>query len=314
MNTMTLLFSQQIFKMFLMLLAGFFAVRLRLIPPSAGKGLTQTVVGVIRPCAILCAFQVGYTSQRMLGLLLAFASAALVHLLLISLSRLLGRGRTALTAVERASIIYTNSGNLLIPLITASMGEEWAVYICAYMGILQVFVWTQGKSLICGEPQIDLRRALTNLNILSLAAGLLLFCLRIQFPPLAGQALASLGDTLGPASMLSIGISCASLKGFRPRLLPRLLAVTAIRLLLCPLLAAAVFWVLRLHVLLPDARQILLITVLGAGAPTGVVVSQIAQIYDRDAEYASLIGIVTMLASIFTLPALLLAYQAFIGL
>ena len=72
----------------------------------------------------------------------------------------------------------------------------------------------------------------------------------------------------------------------------------------------AVFLLLRLDTLLPGARQIVLITLLGAGAPTGVVVTQIAQLYDKDDDEASLIGVVTMACSLLTLPSLIWVYEA----
>lgn len=108
-----------------------------------------------------------------------------------------------------------------------------------------------------------------------------------------------IGDILGPASMLSIGISVSAIKHVGREKFSKLLTVTLMAIILA----------LRLNTLLPDAPHILLITLLGAGAPTGVVVSQIAQLYEKDAQYASLIGIVTMLCSIVTLPMLILSYE-----
>lgn len=223
------------------------------------------------------------------GTAFGFWWGILTHLVLIFLTWL-GRGSLALSPVEKASMIYTNSGNLLIPLVAASMGQEWAVYICAYMGILQICVWTDGKSLICGEPQVDFNRAFGNLNIISMVIGFSLFCARIQFPGIFGQAVKSLGDVLGPASMLSIGISVSAIEHVGREKISRLLTVTATRLVAYPLIVMAIFLALRLNTLLPDAPQILLITLLGAGAPTGVVVSQIAQLYDKDAQYAITYG------------------------
>lgn len=145
MSEMTVLFFQQIVKMFLMLLIGFLAVKAKIMPPTAGKGLSQVIVAVIRPCAILYAFQVDFTHERLLGLALAIFGAALSHVVLIFVTWLLGDKALHLSPVERASMIYSNSGNLLMPLIAATMGQEWLFYTCAYMSALQLFVWTHGK-------------------------------------------------------------------------------------------------------------------------------------------------------------------------
>ena len=309
MSEMNVLFFQQILKMFLILLIGFAAVKLRLMPATAGKGLSQVIVGVIRPCAILYAFQVDFTRERLLGLLLAIFGAALSHVVLIFVTELWGGRVLRMSPVEQASMIYSNSGNLLMPLIAFTMGQEWLFYTCAYMGSLQIFVWTHGKSLICQEPQIDWRRALGNINILAMALGFFFFCTGIRFPGMLGEAVQSISGALGSTSMLSIGISFATIAQVDLKKMARVAVVTAHRLILYPLLMLAVFLLLRLNTLLPGAQQIIMITLLGAGAPTGVVITQIAQLYDKEADHASLIGVFTMLCSIVTMPALIWIYE-----
>lgn len=313
MSEMTLVFFQQIVKMFLMLLIGFAAVKLRLMPASAGKGLSQVTVAVIRPCAIICAFQVALTRERLLGLGLAILGAFLTHVVLITVTGLLRR-RLQISPVEQLSMIYSNSGNLLMPLIAASMGQEWVFYTCAYIGVVQIFVWTHGKRTICQEPQIDWKRALVNINILAMAIGCLLFCLDFTIPAPLGPAMESLGNILGAACMLSIGISFATLKELDLKRISRVLGVTFFRLILSPLVMLAIFLLLRLHTLFPSAEQILLITILGAGAPTAVVVTQLAQLYDREIDHASLIGVATMMCSLVTLPALIWVYEMAVAL
>ena len=120
------------------------------------------------------------------------AGAALSHVVLIFVTWLLGDKALHLSPVERASMIYSNSGNLLMPLVAASMGQEWLFYTCAYMGALQVFVWTHGESLICGAPRINFKKALGNLNVLAMAVGFVLFCANIRFTGVAGQAVETL--------------------------------------------------------------------------------------------------------------------------
>jgi len=309
MSDMTLQFFFQILKMFLMMSIGYAAVKLKLMPATAGKGLSQVIVGVIRPCAILYAFQVELTPERLKGLLLAILGAFLSHFVLIFLTWLFGKKALHLSPVERASAIYSNSGNLLMPLIAATMGQDWLFYTCAYIGVVQIFVWTHGKSLICEEPQIDWKKALCNINILAMALGFFFFCTRIIFPGILGQGIKSLGDALGATSMLSIGISFATISHLDLKKISRVASVAVLRLILSPLAMMLIFLTLRLHTLLPGAQQILLITLLGAGAPTGVVITQMAQLYDKEADHASLIGVFTMLCALVSMPALIWVYE-----
>ena len=314
MSEMTLVFTQQIVKMFLMVLIGYGAVKLGLMPATAGKGLSQVSVAIIRPCAIIAAFQVAFSRERLLGLCLAIFAAALTHVVLIGLIWLMNRGKERFTPIEQLSMTYSNSGNLLMPLIAASMGQEWIFYTCAYIAVVQVFVWTHGKSVACREPQIDWKKALGNINILAMVIGLIFFCTSFTIPGPLGLAVDNLGDALGAASMLTIGVSFATLKGLDLKKFSKVLAVTGFRLILSPLLMLAIFLALRLHTLLPDAEQILLITILGVGAPTAVVVTQLAQLYDQEVDHASLLGVVTMLCSLVTLPTLIWVYETAVSL
>lgn len=313
MSELNLLFAQQIAKMFLMLLVGFLAVKSGLLPASAGKGLSQVTVFIIRPCAILYAFQVAFTREKAMGLLLAALAAVLTHGVFILLSWLLGKRLFRLSPVERASMIYSNAGNLLMPLIASTMGQEWLFYTCAYMAALQGFVWVHGKRLICEERRVDWKKAFCNVNILAIALGLLLFFADIRLTGVLGETLSGLAAPLGSASMLTIGISFATLSSLDLGHFSRVLLVAAHRLVLYPAVILGLIMASGVLTWYPGAHQILLITLLAAGAPSGVVVTQIAQIYGQEEDQASLINVFTMLCSILTLPALVWVYEALTG-
>ena len=40
-----------------------------------------------------------------------------------------------LDAVEKASMIYSNAGNLIIPIVTAVLGKEWVIYSSAFLSV-----------------------------------------------------------------------------------------------------------------------------------------------------------------------------------
>ena len=61
-----------------------------------------------------------------------------------------------------------------------------------------------------------------------------------------------------------------------------------------------------------EAEYILLIVLLATSAPSAVMVTQLAQIYDRDAKYASVINIMSVIFSIVTMPLIVLLYESLI--
>lgn len=117
---------------------GFLIVKAGLLKDEDSKVLSKIVLYLIIPCVILNAFQVDYTPETMRGLLVAFAASLLMQVVLLFAVSALGRV-FHLDAVEITSVYYSNSGNLIVPLVTAVLGAEWVLYSCVYMSVQLVF-------------------------------------------------------------------------------------------------------------------------------------------------------------------------------
>ena len=61
--------------------------------------------------------------------------------------------------------------------------------------------------------------------------------------------------------------------------------------------------------LVPDGQTILLVSLLATCTPSASTITQMAQIYGTDADYASAINVVTTLLCIFTMPLMVALYQ-----
>lgn len=125
--TISILLAQQIAQLFLMIFMGFLIVKAGLLKDEDSKVLSKIVLYLIIPCVILNAFQIGYTPETVRGLLVAFAASLLMQVVLLFAVSALGRV-FHLDAVEITSVYYSNSGNLIVPLVTAVLGAEWVLY------------------------------------------------------------------------------------------------------------------------------------------------------------------------------------------
>lgn len=123
----SILLAQQIVQLFLMIFMGFLIVKAGLLKDEDSKVLSKIVLYLIIPCVILNAFQVDYTPEMVRGLLVAFAASLLMQVVLLFAVSALGRV-FHLDAVEITSVYYSNSGNLIVPLVTAVLGAEWVLY------------------------------------------------------------------------------------------------------------------------------------------------------------------------------------------
>ena len=114
-----------------------------------------------------------------------------------------------LNTVEYTSAYYSNSGNLIVPLVTYILGKEWVIYGCVFMSVQLFFIWTHCKCKISGETEISLKKILLNINMISVFAGVFLFFTKIRFPEIIGNTLSSVGSMIGPLSMIVTGMLIA---------------------------------------------------------------------------------------------------------
>ena len=86
-------------------------------------------------------------------------------------------------------------------------------------------------------------------------------------------------------------------------------AIKRARLIALPLVVLCIFKYSGLAALVPDGQSILMISLLAASAPAAANVTQIAQVYGHEGDYAGAINVITTLLCIGTMPLMVLLYQ-----
>ena len=155
----SLLLMQQIAELFLMIFMGYVIVKAGLLKGEDSKVISKIVLYLIIPCVIINAFQVDYTSEKVQGLLLAFAASVMLQVVLLAIVWIAGR-LMGLNEVEKASVYYSNAGNLIMPIVTFVLGQEWVLYGCVFMSVQIVFVWSHGKWVLSRQSKIDWKKIL----------------------------------------------------------------------------------------------------------------------------------------------------------
>ena len=303
-----LILAQKILSLFIMMAMGALLVRTKLMKVSDGKAISTVALYLIVPCSIFTAFQVEYSEQIRDGLFLAAGVAILLHIGMIGLTEILGKWMK-LDSVEKASIIYSNSGNLIIPLVTSILGKEWVIYSTGFLCVQLILLWSHAKMMICEEPKFDLKKILLNINMITIAIGLVCFFTQIKLPSVFLDAVESVGSMIGPAAMLVTGMLIGSVD-FKTLLSYRRLPMIAIlRLVVYPVLGVAFIRFSGVAGLVQNGEMILMITFLAMTTPVATTITQMAQVYGKNAEYASAINVITTLACIITMPVMIMLYQ-----
>ena len=305
---MSLLLTKQIAELFIMILLGYILVKSNLLTKQDSKVLSTVALYIVTPCVIINAFQVQHSQDVKNGLILSFLAAIIIHIIYIVGVRIVGKAYT-LNGVEKATIIYTNAGNLIIPLVQALLGKEWVVYTTGYILVTTIFIWTHGRMLICEEKGFNVKELLKNVNVVACIMGILMFALKIQFPSLITETMDSISATIAPISMIVAGMLIAGMDVKDCLKNKRLYIITFLKMIVFPLFAVSLLKFTNLSSMVKNGDMILLISLLASIAPTAASVTQLAQIYDADSEYASAYYFITTLLCILTMPVFVWFYQ-----
>ena len=140
----SILLMEQIVELFIMILMGFIIVKAGIVKDEDSKVLSKVVLYLIIPCVIINAFQVDYTSETVKGLLIALTASVILQVMLLVIISIMGR-LFHLNEVEIASVYYSNSGNLIVPIVTFILGQEWVLYGCVFMSVQLIFCGLTAK-------------------------------------------------------------------------------------------------------------------------------------------------------------------------
>ena len=304
----SLLLMNQIIQLFIMIFMGFIIVKAKLLKAEDSKILSVIVLYLIIPCVIINAFQVDYTPQTVKGLLIALAGSVMTQVILLIVVSILGRV-FHLNEVEVASIYYSNSGNLIVPIVTFILGKEWVLYGCVFMSVQLVFIWTHCKKIISRESTYDWRKIVLNINMISIAIGIVLFLTRIHLPVIINNTLSAIGSMIGPASMIVTGMLFAGMDFKQIFANKRVYFVSFFRLIIVPVIALFLIKCSQLSKFSSNGNKLMMIVFLAIITPSASTVTQMCQVYGNDSQYASAINVVTTLLAIVTMPLMVMLFQ-----
>ena len=304
----SLLLMNQIIQLFIMIFMGFIIVKAKLLKAEDSKILSVIVLYLIIPCVIINAFQVDYTPQTVKGLLIALAGSVMTQVILLIVVSILGRV-FHLNEVEVASIYYSNSGNLIVPIVMFILGKEWVLYGCIFMSVQLVFIWTHCKKIISRESTYDWRKIVLNINMISIAIGIVLFLTRIHLPAIINNTLSAVGSMIGPASMIVTGMLFAGMDFKQIFANKRVYFVSFFRLIIVPVIALFLIKCSQLSTFSSNGNKLMMIVFLAIITPSASTVTQMCQVYGNDSQYASAINVVTTLLAIVTMPLMVMLFQ-----
>ena len=306
MEVAALLFDE-IAVLFLIMGLGFLLVKTGVLKSADSRTLSMVIIWLINPAVVLRSFQIDFTPEVRDRFLLAVGVAVAVNLLLMLIAAVFGK-LLRLDAVERASVMYANAGNLVIPLVSAILGDEWVIYASAFMCVQLAFLWTHGQMQIGGGSGISWKKILLNPNLIAVAAGAVLLLTGLRLPPVIRNVCGQLGGTIGPVSMVMIGMLLADVNWGELLREKRSWIVMALKMGAAPLIVLLFLRATGVTRLAEDGITIVYISFLAVITPCAATVTQLAQMYRNRPAYAGALNAMTTVVSILTMPLMTALY------
>ena len=317
----SLILTEQIIKLFIILLLGFLLVKLGLLKASDSKSVSVILVYLILPCMIINAFQIDYTPQVRTGLIFTIAASVIVHLIFIAVTALLKR-LLGLDTIEQMTVIYTNGGILVIPLVQAMLGDDYVIYSCSFIVVQIILLWTHCKQKLCSGQKLELKSIFLNANMVAIYVGIILFFTQIHLPDVIGGTIDMLANMVGPMGMLLAGMAISEVPLKHVFMTGRNYLVVLLRLFVDPGILLAGFKLSGAAStpvntgtalsgaagMILDGKNILMIVYLACITPACATVTSMAQLYDSNAAESSMFYVLTTICSIISMPVMIFVY------
>ena len=304
---LSILLMEQIAKLFIMIFMGYVVVKIGLLKDEDSKVLSTLVLYLIVPCVILNAFQVDYTPEKVSGLELACIASLLLLFILLPVVNLIGKV-LKLNEVETMSIYYSNSGNLIVPLVAFMLGDKWVFYACVFMGLQTIFFWTHCKKVLSHEKGFNLKKIFfksippISIPITNILAGPIIAPTELSVPVMiSGRRIFAKNKVI---AMIIGGMDLKKVLTNK-----KAYFISFMRLIVIPLIALLILKVSGLVGWNKEGEEILLIVFMAVISPVASTVTQMCQVYDNDSRYASTISVLTTLGAIVTMPLMVLVFQ-----
>ena len=285
--------------LFLYMLCGFIVSRLNIIREDNRGVLVRLLMDLVMPMMVLNAFNKPTSADELRSSMLVMVIAAAFCLVTWVIGALLWRRQPEnKRKVLMYATMFSNAGNAGLPVLNLVFGQEGVFYGTMYLIPPRILQWTVGMGFFLKPKKgAFVKNVLLNPMVVVVYIGFVMMAFNWQIPGVFGTAISHLGDMAAPLSMILIG---ATLSRMRPKMLvdPVVLLVSALRLLVLPLLAA-----LALKALAVDQMTMNLCVILLA-MPVASNTAAMAERYGGDYVFASACVSVSTLLSVVTVPVI----------
>ncbi len=290
--------GRQVAILFILISTGYICSKSKLINAQTIPGINNMHIYVVMPSVIIESFHRDYSPDMLASLGIVTLAALAVHAINIAVITFFMREkRLEREAVLRFAGIFSNCGNMGIPLQIALLGTDGVFYSAAFIAVSNTITWTYGIFLMNKrEASFSPKKLLLNPGILGITIGFLFFLTPLSLPNFIFTSLRSITALNTPMSMVVIGYYLSCIASVRVIFDAKLWLVFFFKLLALPLAEIFLFYILGLR------GPVLASLAISACAPVAANTLVFAAKFGKDTELAVTLVSISTLVSIATMP------------
>lgn len=284
----------------LIMLLGYLCARIGITGPEFNQRVTPLMVKVLLPATILNSVLSvpDFSGRELLDYILVMTVMVALQMLPAWFLPRLMRTRSEDVGATRLVTAFGNVGFVGLPVVAAIFGDEMVFFASLCNIPFNLALYSCSAAQLSPDGGRVRWQDVLNAPVIATLLSVVLLLSRIHVPAVIADTISTLAGATIPLSMLIIGTSLGAISVRAALTDWRVYAVSAVRLLVCPLLT----WL----VLRPFVSGVLLgIPVLLAACPSAMVVTALCLQYERSDAFASKCIFLSTVLSAVTIPLLI---------
>lgn len=284
----------------LIMLLGYLCARIGITGPEFNQRVTPLMVKVLLPATILNSVLSvpDFSGRELLDYILVMTVMVALQMLPAWFLPRLMRTRSEDVGATRLVTAFGNVGFVGLPVVAAIFGDEMVFFASLCNIPFNLALYSCSAAQLSPDGGRVRWQDVLNAPVIATLLSVVLLLSRIHVPAVIADTISTLAGATIPLSMLIIGTSLGAISVRAALTDWRVYAVSAVRLLVCPLLT----WL----VLRPFVSGVLLgISVLLAACPSAMLVTALCLQYERSDAFASKCIFLSTVLSAVTIPLLI---------
>ncbi len=291
--------------LFLLLVAGYVAGRLKIVDETSSKNLSTLIVKVGQPFMIINSLiGLEYSAENLKTGLLVLCLGLGMHVVLAVLSFV---GALPIKGLDERkvgefSMVFTNCGFIGFPILESIFGAEGLFYGAFFIISFHLATWTWGIAILArqrADIRLTVKKALVNFGTIPSLIGFLLFVSRIPLPEAFTDFSAYLASLCTPIAVIITGANLARRSLKKMLTSPLVYYVNLWRLVIIPMAVTVLLWAIGI----PD--NFVIFGCVMAAMPTAAVATMFGEMYDiQPGLAAEFVGSTSILCTATLVPVI----------